>query len=92
MIIGITITAGIILVAGICNNVATLPEIITCTIIGYVLMALPVLFARHTYYLKFKTFDGRIKKVRVNNFASKLIAIRKYNKLGYTLQEEWEMA
>ena len=90
MISGIIATAGIILVVGICNNAATMTEIIIYSAIGIALVAISVLFARNTCYLEFIAPNGRMKTIRVNNLAAKLRKIHKYEKNGYKFYSEWE--
>lgn len=88
-LIGIT---GLILVVGICNDMATFTQFIIYVLIGSTMMALAMLLSKHTYYLEFITPNKKIKTVRVNNLAAKLIVIHKYAKRGYKFYAEWERA
>ena len=91
---GIIGTFGFILVLGICNDIATFSQIITCSLIGLAIMLISALFARHRqYHIDFVAPNGTHKKVRAYNLISKFIAIHKYHKLGYNVysETEWEV-
>lgn len=43
------------------------------------------------YYLEFAT-RGKIRKVRTNTYLGRLIIMHKYKRLGWKLQDEWEVS
>ncbi len=87
-----TFIAGLLLILGICNDMASMTEIVTYSAIGIALITISVLFTKHTCYLDFITPNGRIKTIHVNSLAAKLLTIRKYQRNGYKLHSEWEIA
>lgn len=83
---------GFIIIVGICNDTATFTQIATYSLIGFALVTLATLFAKHQhYYVDFVAPNGQHKKVRAYNLISKLMVIHKYNKLGYKVCNEWEV-
>lgn len=92
MLSAITFTTGLILVAGICNDRATLTQVIFYATLGFALMLLSVLFTKHQQYkLEFIAPNGNHKIIYAYNLAGKILATRKYTKMGYKIQTEWEI-
>jgi hypothetical protein len=88
----ITGTLGLLIIIGICNDIATFAEIITFASIGFALVLLSVLLSRDQYYIiDFVAPNGKHKKVRAHNLLGKIQATYKYNKLGYKVKSEWEV-
>lgn len=82
---------GFITIIGVCNDTATYYQIACFVGLGIVLMTLSVLFERHHQYkLVLVAPNGKRKIIYAYNLASKLLATRKYAKLGYKLETELE--
>lgn len=83
---------GFLILIGVCNDTATLTQTIVYSLIGFALITLTMLFAKHQhYYVDFVAPNGQHKKVRAYNLITKLMVIHKYNKLGYKVCNEWEV-
>ena len=92
MISAITFITGLILVTGVCNDTATLTQIVIFAMLGFTLMILSVfLNRRQQYKLDFVAPNGKHKTILAYSFIGKLMAIRRYTKNGYILNTEYEI-
>ena len=92
MLSAITFTTGLILIAGVCNDTATFTQIVLYAMLGFIMMLSSILLSRfHRYRLDFVAQNGKYKTIYAYNLAGKFLATRKYTKLGYKLEAEWEI-
>ena len=87
--------AGLILLIGIANDEATIPQILIVLLIAGILFAISfgMAFYEHSkdvvwYHLEFQDYNGYIRKVRAYTYAGRCKAIHDYTKLGYLFYAE----
>jgi uncharacterized membrane protein YtjA (UPF0391 family) len=92
MLSAITFITGLVLVTGICNDRATFTQVVFYAMLGVSLMLISLFFSRfYRYKLEFIAPNGNHKIIYAYNLAGKILATRKYTKLGYQLETEWEI-
>ena len=74
-----------------CDTIDT-RRFIVQSAIGIGCMLLAMLFSKHQYHIDFVRPNGQHKKVRANTRMAKLVALAKYNMMGYKLHTEREVA
>lgn len=91
----ISFVAGLILLIGIANDKATIPQILVVLLIAFILFVISfgVAFCERSkeiawYHLEFRDCCGYIRRVRAYTYAGRCKAIRDYTKLGYTFYAE----